>query len=87
MAPPFPSSRIELDYPLYAVQFDPDDANRFAVAGGGGAGRSGVGNKIVSPPPRSPVALRLAGRFGRPNWLTTLLCSPSSAQSPNKTSP
>ena len=48
MAPPFPRASIELDYPLYAVDFDPEDSTRLVVGGGGGAGRSGVGNKIVS---------------------------------------
>jgi hypothetical protein len=38
----------QLSYPLYAVDFDPQDANRLIVGGGGGGGvRSGVGNKIV----------------------------------------
>jgi hypothetical protein len=48
MAPPFPRSSIELDYPLYAVDFDPEDSTRVVVGGGGGAGHSGVGNKIAS---------------------------------------
>lgn len=47
MALPFPQANIKLDYPLYAVSFDPQDANRLVVGGGGGAGRSGVANKIV----------------------------------------
>jgi hypothetical protein len=47
MALPFPQASIKLDYPLYAVSFDPQDANRLVVGGGGGAGRSGVANKIV----------------------------------------
>lgn len=47
MAPSFPRASIELEYPLFAVQFDPEDANRLVVGGGGGAGRSGVSNKIV----------------------------------------
>lgn len=46
---PFPRASIELDYPLYALDFDPEDATRLVVGGGGGAGRSGVGNKIVGP--------------------------------------
>ncbi|PNY23249.1 Uncharacterized protein TCAP_06791 [Tolypocladium capitatum] len=50
MPAPFPRSSIELDYPLYALDFDPEDANRLVVGGGGGAGRSGVGNKIVRLP-------------------------------------
>lgn len=47
MAPPFPESKITLDYPLYACDFDPQDANRLFVAGGGGSSRTGVGNKIT----------------------------------------
>lgn len=47
MAPPFESASIELDFPLYAIDFDTEDSNRLVVGGGGGAGRSGVGNKIV----------------------------------------
>lgn len=48
MAPSFPRADTDVDYPIYAVDFDPEDANRLVVGGGGGAGRSGVGNKIVS---------------------------------------
>ncbi|KAG7290570.1 hypothetical protein NEMBOFW57_000573 [Staphylotrichum longicolle] len=47
MAPPIPSAELRLSYPLYAVDFDPEDANRLLVGGGGGAARSGVGNKIT----------------------------------------
>lgn len=46
MAPAIPSVELKLSYPLYAVDFDPQDANRLVVGGGGGANRSGVGNKI-----------------------------------------
>ncbi|KAL2018811.1 hypothetical protein VTK56DRAFT_369 [Thermocarpiscus australiensis] len=46
MAPTIPSAELRLSYPLYAVDFDPQDANRLIVGGGGGAARSGVGNKI-----------------------------------------
>ena len=45
MAPDIPSAELRLSYPLYAVDFDPQDANRLVVGGGGGAARSGVGNK------------------------------------------
>lgn len=43
------SAKITLTYPLYACDFDPNNANHLIVGGGGGAGRSGVGNKIVRP--------------------------------------
>jgi hypothetical protein len=48
MAPLIPSAKATLSYPLYACDFDPLDSTRLVVGGGGGAGRSGVGNKIVS---------------------------------------
>lgn len=46
MAPSFPESKITLDYPLYGCDFDPQDSSRLFVGGGGGASRTGVGNKI-----------------------------------------
>ncbi|KAH8894856.1 hypothetical protein GQ53DRAFT_67408 [Thozetella sp. PMI_491] len=46
MAPTIASAEQTLTYPLYGCEFDPQDANRLIVAGGGGEGRSGVGNKI-----------------------------------------
>ncbi|CZS90835.1 uncharacterized protein RAG0_01732 [Rhynchosporium agropyri] len=47
MAPLIPSAKATLSYPLYAVDFDPLDSTRLLVGGGGGAGRTGVGNKIT----------------------------------------
>ncbi|KAK3357415.1 hypothetical protein B0T25DRAFT_539098 [Lasiosphaeria hispida] len=41
-----PSATLHLSYPLYACDFDPQDANRLVLGGGGGPGRSGVSNKI-----------------------------------------
>lgn len=46
MAPVIPSASCRVSYPLYACDFDPQDANRLVVGGGGGPGRSGVSNKI-----------------------------------------
>jgi hypothetical protein len=40
-------AKAKLSYPLYACDFDPKDASTLVVGGGGGAGKSGVGNKIV----------------------------------------
>ncbi|KAK0389196.1 hypothetical protein NLU13_2771 [Sarocladium strictum] len=63
MAPPFPCASLELDYPLYALDFDREDATRLVVSGGGGAGRSGVGNKISVIETVSKDELRLAGEL------------------------
>ncbi|CZR40214.1 uncharacterized protein FPRO_05114 [Fusarium proliferatum ET1] len=63
MASPFPRSSIQLDYPLYAVDFDPEDSTRVVVGGGGGAGRSGVGNKITVLEGVSQTELRTAGEI------------------------
>ncbi|KAL8387892.1 hypothetical protein RB595_009598 [Gaeumannomyces hyphopodioides] len=51
------SAKITLTYPLYACDFDPNNASRLVVGGGGGAGRSGVGNKITVLDTTSPEAL------------------------------
>jgi hypothetical protein len=50
MAPPTASAKLTLSYPLYAADFDPQNNGFLLVGGGGGEGRSGVGNKIVSSP-------------------------------------
>ena len=77
MAPPFPSASLELDYPLYALDFDHEDATRLVVSGGGGAGRSGVGNKTVSLPlSRDPSFLECRARMKKPRT-DMLLCAPS----------
>ncbi|KAF7514441.1 hypothetical protein GJ744_000211 [Endocarpon pusillum] len=47
MAPPIPSAKVTLSYPLYAADFDPKNPGFLLVGGGGGEGRSGVGNKIT----------------------------------------
>ena len=47
-SPPIPCAKITLSYPLYAADFDPKNSHFLLVGGGGGEGRSGVGNKIVS---------------------------------------
>ncbi|KAJ0165252.1 hypothetical protein CTA2_11885 [Colletotrichum tanaceti] len=47
MASPIETAKITIDYLPYACEFDPQDANRLVVGGGGGANRSGVANKIT----------------------------------------
>ncbi|KAJ4391968.1 hypothetical protein N0V93_005588 [Gnomoniopsis smithogilvyi] len=63
MAPPFPETKITLDYPLYGCDFDPQDPNRLFVAGGGGASRTGVGNKITLLDATSREKLQVAGEI------------------------
>lgn len=48
-APEITSKKLTLSYPVQCCDFDHQDANKLIVGGGGGAGRSGVGNKIVCP--------------------------------------
>ncbi|KZF19133.1 hypothetical protein L228DRAFT_285999 [Xylona heveae TC161] len=47
MASHISSTKATLSYPLYAGDFDPENDNCLVVGGGGGEGRSGVGNKIT----------------------------------------
>ncbi|EED18466.1 conserved hypothetical protein [Talaromyces stipitatus ATCC 10500] len=47
MAPPIASAKITLSCPLFAADFDPRNHGILLVGGGGGEGRSGVGNKIA----------------------------------------
>ena len=49
MAPSIATAKITLSYPIYAADFDPNSDGLLLVGGGGGEGRSGVGNKIVNP--------------------------------------
>ena len=62
MAPSISSATRALSYGLYACEFDPQDAGRLIVGGGGGASRTGVGNKIVYLP-IPPLPLSLYIRF------------------------
>lgn len=50
MAPNIPSAKLTLSCPIFAADFDPRNNGFLLVGGGGGEGRSGVGNKIVSSP-------------------------------------
>lgn len=48
MAPNIRSSKITLACPLFGADFDPCNDDFLLVGGGGGEGRSGVGNYIAS---------------------------------------
>ncbi|KAE8450191.1 hypothetical protein EG329_006972 [Mollisiaceae sp. DMI_Dod_QoI] len=63
MAPLVPSSKVTLSYPLYTCDFDPLDSSRLVVGGGGGAGRTGVGNKITLLDTSNPNELREAAEI------------------------
>ncbi|KKZ58524.1 hypothetical protein EMCG_05511 [[Emmonsia] crescens] len=47
MAPEISSAKITLSCPLFGADFDPRNNGFLLVGGGGGEGRSGVGNKIT----------------------------------------
>ncbi|KAK2765933.1 Glycine--tRNA ligase 1, mitochondrial [Arachnomyces sp. PD_36] len=47
MAPEIRSAKITASCPLFAADFDPRNNDYLVVGGGGGEGRSGVGNKIA----------------------------------------
>ncbi|KAF7596269.1 hypothetical protein BBP40_002413 [Aspergillus hancockii] len=47
MAPTVLSAKLTLSCPLFAADFDPRNHGFLLVAGGGGEGRSGIGNKIA----------------------------------------
>ncbi|CAD0089831.1 unnamed protein product [Aureobasidium vineae] len=47
---PVSFTKTTLSYPVYAAEFDPYNRGFLVVGGGGGQGRSGVANKIVSCP-------------------------------------
>ena len=48
MVPVIPSAKLTVSYPLFAADFNPRNSDYLVVGGGGGEGRSGVGNRIVS---------------------------------------
>ncbi|KAL9611447.1 MAG: hypothetical protein Q9167_003921 [Letrouitia subvulpina] len=47
MGPPVATAKLTLSYPLFASDFDPQNNSFLLVGGGGGEGRTGVGNKIT----------------------------------------
>ncbi|KAL8666488.1 MAG: hypothetical protein Q9168_007482, partial [Polycauliona sp. 1 TL-2023] len=59
MSPALASAKLTLSYPLYASDFDPQNDNFLLVGGGGGEGRTGVGNKIVSTAEQLHLDIRL----------------------------
>lgn len=62
MTQPISTANITLTYPLYAADFDPNNSNYLLVGGGGGEGRSGVGNKIVQITPPTCIVCLLTNR-------------------------
>ena len=57
MAPTIYPAKLTLSCPLFAADFDPRNNRFLLVGGGGGQGRSGVGNKIASPSLSPPFFL------------------------------
>lgn len=74
MPPAITAEKITLNYPVFAADFL--DADNLVVAGGGGEGNSGVGNKIVGfPTVILAIARELTSKLARPS-----LMSPSPAR-------
>jgi hypothetical protein len=48
MAPAVSYAKTTLPFPIFAAEFDPYSRGYLVVGGGGGEGRSGVPNQIVS---------------------------------------
>jgi len=48
MPGPVSYTKATLSYPVYSADFDPYNRGYLVVGGGGGEGKHGVGNKIVS---------------------------------------
>jgi len=63
MAPQIQTASQNLSYPLYACDFDPLDANRLIVGGGGGATKSGVSNKISVIDASRPDSLQVVSEL------------------------
>lgn len=87
------TSHTTLDYPLYVCDFDPTDAGRLIVGGGGGASRTGVGNKLVRPQalftrlPRPSSCLRRILTHARPSSTAPSPKSHGSQSPPRSSSP
>jgi len=64
---PVSFTKTTLSYPVYTAEFDPYNRGFLVVGGGGGQGRNGVANKIVS------YTRCLSSRANRINILQTLL--------------
>ncbi|KAI9894474.1 MAG: hypothetical protein M1814_003232 [Vezdaea aestivalis] len=47
MGPQILAAKSRLSIPLYAVDFDPENADLLVAGGGGGESKSGVGNKLI----------------------------------------
>ncbi|KAG9253242.1 uncharacterized protein F5Z01DRAFT_688697 [Emericellopsis atlantica] len=59
---PFPIARTTLDYPICALDFDPQDANRIIVGGGGGP-RKDVPNKLTVLETTSQDEIQISGEL------------------------
>ncbi|KAM3566969.1 hypothetical protein ARSEF4850_000003 [Beauveria asiatica] len=66
MSQPFPTTYTRSDYPLFAVDFDPEDDSRIITGGGGGPNRSGVPNKLTVLETLNADDLRIVGELDLP---------------------
>ncbi|KAI5280125.1 hypothetical protein KEM54_003879, partial [Ascosphaera aggregata] len=77
-----PSSKTTLSIPLMTADFDPRDDRFLVVGGGGGEGRTGVGNKIACEPLLPSIYLELIcrGTYKGSKSANTILLDTSSEQ-------
>ncbi|TQW00046.1 guanine nucleotide exchange factor-like protein [Cordyceps javanica] len=66
MSQPFQTAYTRSDYPLFAVDFDPEDDSRIIAGGGGGPNRSGVPNKLTVLETTGADTLRIAAELDLP---------------------
>ncbi|ATY60999.1 guanine nucleotide exchange factor [Cordyceps militaris] len=66
MPQPFATTYTRSDYPLFAVDFDPEDDSRIVAGGGGGPNRSGVPNKLTVLETSGVDDLRIVGELDLP---------------------
>ncbi|KHJ36386.1 putative guanine nucleotide exchange factor-like protein [Erysiphe necator] len=63
MAPPIVAAKATVSIPLYTCDFDPLEPSRLVIGGGGGASRTGVGNKIIIYDASQPRDLKIVAEL------------------------
>lgn len=77
MAPPVSYAKTTLPFPIFAAEFDPYSRGYLVVGGGGGEGRSGVPNQIVSITMLFQLSTRTASKYSSRSSLMFPIAPPS----------